>query len=52
MESNITQLISKLSSVNSQITKILDNSSLGVKEQREAVDELEEQQDEKVNDLS
>ncbi|KAF1757744.1 hypothetical protein GCK72_014200 [Caenorhabditis remanei] len=52
MEKNVTQLISQLSLVNSQISKILENGSLSIREQREAVNELAEQQYPKVIDLS
>ncbi|EGT33144.1 hypothetical protein CAEBREN_10542, partial [Caenorhabditis brenneri] len=40
MEKNVTQLISQLSVANSQITKIRENGSLSIEEQREAVNEL------------
>ncbi|CAI2350806.1 unnamed protein product [Caenorhabditis sp. 36 PRJEB53466] len=43
-EQNVTRVITQLSSVNAQITKIFENSTLSVDEQRETVEELAEQQ--------
>ncbi|CAO4374083.1 unnamed protein product [Caenorhabditis nigoni] len=51
MEKNVTQLISELSLVNSQMFKILQNDTLSIEEQREEVNELAEQYQKEIPTL-
>uniref|UniRef100_A0A8R1HVY0 DUF148 domain-containing protein n=1 Tax=Caenorhabditis japonica TaxID=281687 RepID=A0A8R1HVY0_CAEJA len=46
LNKNVTQLVSQLSRANNDITKILENSSLSIQEQKEAIEGLTEQQKE------